>query len=180
MRNYKTEGIIIRRRNSGEADRLLTVFTKQYGKIQVKAVGVRRITSRRSSHIELLNYLKITLYKGKSMPIVVEAETIQNYAFLKNNLLMVGICYHICELIDSLCAENQENTLAFSLLLQTLDDLLRGKDTKQTVHIFEKTLLLHLGFSSNMPLAKAIDTHAVIEEILERRLKTTPLLPHFL
>ncbi|MBI2430674.1 MAG: DNA repair protein RecO [Candidatus Levybacteria bacterium] len=180
MRNFKVEGIIIKRRNINEADRLLTVFSKGYGKIQAKAVGVRRVTSRRSSHVELLNYAKMTLYKGKSLPLVVEAEAICDYAFLKKNLRMVGIAYHICELIDSLCAENQENTSVFLLLLQTLDDLSKGKDAKQTVHVFEKMLLSHLGFFSNFPLVKAIDTHVVIEEILERKLKTTSLLPHFL
>ena len=180
MRNFKTEGIIIRRRNFGEADRILTVFTTQSGKIQVKAAGVRRVNSRRSPHIELLNYTMIAVYKGKSMPILIEAETIKDYAVLKENLMMVGIAYHLCELVDSLCAENQENANAFSLLLQTLDDLSCGRDAKQTVHFFEKNLLAHLGFFSHQPLIKTIDTHAAIEEILERKLKTTKLMTHFI
>lgn len=180
MRNFKTEGIIIKRRNSNEADRIVTVFTKLYGKIQVKAIGVRRVNSRRSPHIELLNYTMISVYKGKSMPILIEAETIKDYAVLKKNLMMVGVAYHLCELVDSLCAENQENANAFSLLLRTLFDLSDGKDAKVVVHAFEKNLLAHLGFSSHKPLIKTIDTHAAIEEILERKLKTTQLLTHFL
>lgn len=180
MRNYKTEGIIIRRRNSGEADRLLTVFTKHYGKIQVKAVGVRRVTSRRSSHIELLNYSFLTLYKGRNLPILTEAQTVDDFSTLKNNLKMIGIAYHICELIDSLCAENQEHSLVFSLLLQTLIGLSEGKDAKQVVHSFENRLLEELGFSLHTPLTRTVDTHAAIENILERRLKTSKLLTHFL
>ena len=62
-RAYKTEAIIIKRRNFGEADRILTILTKNYGKIQVRAPGVRKITSRRSSHIELLNFSSLTLYR---------------------------------------------------------------------------------------------------------------------
>lgn len=180
MRNFKTEGIIIKRRNNGEADRIVTIFTKLYGKIQVKAVGVRRVTSRRSPHIELLNYTTIAVYKGKNLPILIEAQTIRDYASLKNNLMMVGVAYHLCELVDSLCAENQENANAFSLFLQTLNDLSKGEDAKQTVHFFEKNLLAHLGFFSHQPFIKTIDTHAAIEEILERKLKTTKLMTHFL
>ncbi|PIZ97846.1 MAG: DNA repair protein RecO, partial [Candidatus Levybacteria bacterium CG_4_10_14_0_2_um_filter_35_8] len=59
MNSYKTEGIVIKRRNLGEADKILTIFTKRYGKIQVKAPGIRKINSRRSPHVELLNYSAI-------------------------------------------------------------------------------------------------------------------------
>ena len=56
MRSFKTEGIVIKRRNFNEADRIITVFSKRNGKINIKASGVRKITSRRSPHLELLNY----------------------------------------------------------------------------------------------------------------------------
>ncbi|QQG40444.1 MAG: DNA repair protein RecO [Candidatus Levyibacteriota bacterium] len=180
MRHLKTEGIIIKRRNSGEADRILTVFTKNSGKILVKAIGVRRIISRRSPHIELLNYSFLTVYKGRNLPILTEAQTIDDFSSLKTNLKTIGIAYHLCELIDSLCAENQEQVLVFSLLLQTLINLSEGKDAKQVVYDFEHRLLLELGFSSHIPLLRTVDTHAAIEGILERRLKTTQLLQHFL
>ncbi len=180
MRSYKTEGIIIKRRNFGEADRIITVFTKLNGKIQIKAAGVRRITSRRSSHVELLNHSFLTLYKGRSLPILTEAQTVEDFSSLKNNLKMIGIAYHLCELIDSLCAENQEHPLVFSLFLQTLAGLSEGKDAKQVVHNFENTLLAELGFSLHTPLIRTIDTHTAIENILERKLKTTQLLSHFL
>ena len=62
MRTYKIEGIVLRRRNLGEADRILTVLSRESGKISIKAPGVRRIPSRRSSHVELLNHSKFTLY----------------------------------------------------------------------------------------------------------------------
>lgn len=180
MRNFKTEGIIIRRRNSGEADRIITLFTKNNGKIQVKATGVRRIASRRSSHIELLNYSVVTLYKGYSLPILTEAQTICDYGGIKENLKLIGIAYHLCELVDSLCAENQENTRIFFLLYNTFHALSDGNELKQVVHSFEKNILSELGFFSNTTFARTADTHAAIEHILERKLKTTDLLPHFI
>ncbi|GIV45007.1 MAG: hypothetical protein KatS3mg035_2130 [Bacteroidia bacterium] len=83
MRNFKTEGIIIKRRNVLEADRIITVFTREHGKLQIKARGVRRITSKRASHIELLNYAQLSLYKGSSLPILVEAQMIESFSDIK-------------------------------------------------------------------------------------------------
>lgn len=180
MRNVKTEGIIIRRFNTGEADRILTVFTKSEGKIRVKAKGVRRISSKRSPHIELLNYTMLTLYTGKGMPFVTEAETIEDHAVLKQDLQKIGAAFHLCELVDGLCAENQEHTFLFPLLLQTLSAISKGSNIKKDVHAFENALLTQLGFSSKIPLVRTADTHAVIEDILERKLKTTQLISHFL
>ena len=65
MRSFKAEGIVIKRSNYSEADRIVTIFTKKNGKIKVKANGVRKIASRRSPHIELFNYCVFGLYQGK-------------------------------------------------------------------------------------------------------------------
>lgn len=179
MRTYKTEGIIIKRRNFGEADRILTVFTKRFGKIQVKAVGVRRITSRRSPHVELLNLSVLTLHKGKSLPILTEAQTIEDFSSIKDNLTKVGFAYHLCELVDGLCPENQENRRAFFLLEDVLDRLEKEDDIVSAVHEFEIELLTTLGYYKPSWRFQSIDTTSFIESILERRLKSKRLLSRF-
>jgi DNA repair protein RecO (recombination protein O) len=179
MRSYKTEGIVIRRRNFGEADRLLTVFTKTNGKIQIKATGVRKINSRRSPHIELLNHSLFNLYKGPGMPILTEVENFENFSVIKENLTKVGFAYHICELIDGLCAENQENEEIFHLLRRTLHRLSLEIDATFLIHEFEIDLLTKLGFYKPSALSLNLDTSLFIEQILERKLKTRPMLSKF-
>ena len=66
MVSLTTEGLIIKRKDFGEADRILTVLTDRFGKISVVAKGVRRITSRRAGNIELLNLVKLHLFKAKN------------------------------------------------------------------------------------------------------------------
>ncbi len=176
MRSFKTEGIVIRRRNVGEADRLLTIFTKHHGKITVKAKGVRKISSRRSSHVELLNLVNLSLYKGRINPILTEATTIENFSGAKDNLNSVGFAYHVCELVDSLCAENQENSAVFSLLYEVLSNLSARADHTVTISKFEKELLNALGFGSH---SAYLNTQGFIEEIIERRLKAKRILPLF-
>lgn len=173
MRTLKTEGIIIKRRNFNEADRIITIFTKDYGKLSVKATGVRKITSRRSSHIELLNHTEMSLYKGRSMPVLVEAQMMQSFEEIKNDLQKTGIAYHICELIDGLCPDEQEQMPIFDLLLATLNRLTVEDEPLQLIHVFEIKLLVLLGFWHKSPEeSQSLDTHHFIENILERRLKS--------
>ena len=95
MPGFKTEGIILKRRNFGEADRILTVFSLQRGKISVLAKGVRRITSRRAGNVELLNRVSMFLYPGKQFLILTEAESLETYPKLKGDLTLSTYAYHI-------------------------------------------------------------------------------------
>ncbi len=171
MKNFKTEGIIVRRKNSGEADRILTVFTKNLGKIRIKAKGIRKITSRRSAHVELLNHGVFTLYQGRNIPLLTEAQTLEDFSNIKEDLAQIGLAYHICELIDGLCPENQENRSIFFLLKDTLSRMREG-DTHFLLDEFEKTLLIRLGFYSKAQFVPNFNTQNFIENILERRLKS--------
>lgn len=180
MRSFKTEGIIIKRKNFGEADRILTVLTKYQGKIQVKAAGVRKIQSRRSSHVELLNHSALFIYKGRgALPVLTEAETLNSFQEIKDDLTKVGFSYHMCELIDGLCAENQENRVVFNLFKSTLDRLSDSEDIAITIHEFEVELLMLLGFWPKDRVVKNVNTEYIFENILERRLKSKSLLSKF-
>jgi DNA repair protein RecO (recombination protein O) len=186
MRNFKTEGIIIKRRNYKDSDRILTVLTKTHGKIYVRAAGVRKITSRRAGHIEPLNHCILSLYQGKAFPVLTEATTINNFSDIKKDLDMVGYAYHLCELIDGLCPENQENMRVFSLFQEALGRIGKSENIKEVIRAFEMQLLSTLGYLSEGrqngseanfaqmfdPDQIGVDTQDFIENILERRLKS--------
>jgi len=174
MRSIKAEGIVIKRRNIQEADRILTIFTKYQGKIQISAKGVRKITSRRGSHIELLNQVIIGLHQGRHLPILTEIETLQSFENIKNELDKVGLAYHICELVDGLLPEGQENTLIYDLLLTTLQKLEDETDNcLLLVHGFEVELLAMLGYwQKDVQSTSVGNLQYFIENILERRLRS--------
>jgi DNA repair protein RecO (recombination protein O) len=181
MRTFRTEGIILKRRNFGEADRILTIFTKDHGKLQVKAAGVRKITSRRSSHVEVLNHGVFSLYKGNAWPILTEAQTVDNFSIIKTDLQRMGSAYHMCELIDGLCPENQETRRVFFLLKNMLGLLSqelvelenRTSEFLLAMHEFEIDLLITLGYwDKTNALSQNFDTDDFIESILERKLKS--------
>lgn len=178
MRTYTVQGIILKRKNIGEADRILTVFTKEQGKMRILAKGVRKISSKRASHIEPLNIVILTLYKGSGMPVLTEATSVETFPLVKVDLKKIGIGYHICELIDGLCPENQENETAFSLIEKIFQKLSIEHEIGVLIHAFEVELLSLLGYWS-------IGTHDLsgakasyfIESILERKLKSRQILP---
>lgn len=144
-----TEGLILKRINFGEADKVLTVLTDRYGKIPVIAKGIRRITSRRAGNVELLNRVKLHLFKAKNYTLN-EAESLETFKTLKENLTLSATAFHIIELVDKLTAEEQKNKDLYNLTLSILRIL--EKNPRQIfIRAFEVKLLTLLGFWS--PLA---------------------------
>ena len=147
MQGIKVEGIILKRRNLGEADRILTVFTLQKGKISILAKGVRRITSRRAGNVELLNRVSLYLHQAKTFLILTEATSLDTYQKLKEDLTLSTYAFHIIELVDKLTAENQESRILYEHLVNVLKRL--EKNPRQIlVRAFEAKILSNLGFLS--------------------------------
>lgn len=167
MQGFRTEGIILKRKNFGEADRILTVFTRQRGKISVLAKGVRRITSRRAGNVELLNRVIMFLHQTKGMPILTEAKSIDTYPKLKGDLTLSTYTFHIIELVDKLTAENQENPLLYEMLAEVLSRLSK-KPRQIFIRAFEAKILSNLGFISFMREIREIGEIDKIGGVLER------------
>lgn len=180
MRSYKTTGIIIKRTNYSEADRILTVFTKHYGKIKVIAKGVRKITSRRGGNVELFNLAEITLHESKNFDLLTEANVLESFLFIRQNLHKIGWSYYLCELIDGLCPEKQENIYVYNLLLKILlelnSDLGEKSQISQFITNFETSLLKNLGFWPNDKVLPPSQIENFLENLLERKLKSRNFL----
>ncbi|MFH0863627.1 MAG: DNA repair protein RecO [Candidatus Gottesmanbacteria bacterium] len=178
MRTYKTEGIILKRSNFGEADRLLTIFTKHYGKIHVRAPGARKTLSRKAAHLEVFNLSTIFLVQGKTLDILTEAQTISNFGNLKKELQKIATAYYMCELVDGLCPERQENREVFELLTEKLTNLeiINISSPINTREQYSNQLLWILGYLPRTKMLKGEDVESFIENILERKLKSRKLL----
>lgn len=147
MPTIATEGIVIRRSNFGEADRMLTVLTPFKGKMKVVAKGVRRITSRRAGNVELLNNVKLHIFMGIGMPILTEAESLNTYPKIKSDLILSSYGSYIAELVERLTAENQPAPEVYKLVVDILN-LLESNPRQIFIRAFEVKLLDYLGFWS--------------------------------
>ena len=144
--SYKLQAIVLKRTNFGEADRLVTVFTPDYGKLTLLAKGIRRLTSRKKGHLELFTQVKLQVAVGKNLDLITEAETINSFSKLRQNLNRVRIAYLFSELVNELTAENQEHREVYDLLLANLNQLDQSVAPKDLIENFEKNLLQILGF----------------------------------
>lgn len=145
-RVYQTEAIVIKRNKFGEADRLLTLYTPGFGKIRAIAKGAMRPGSKLGGNVELLTYSLLMLARGRNLDIITQAQTIDNFIELKDNLELISCSFYISELIDSFTEENVEDRALFSLLLNTLRDLSTNKESDRILRYFEIHLLDHLGY----------------------------------
>lgn len=175
---YRVYGIIIKRHNFGEADKILTILAKKRGKIRAIAKGIRKIKSRRAPHLELFNYSTMTLHKGKGLDIVVEAETLNNYMVVKKNLNKISLVYYFAELIDKLCPDNFEIDHIIDMFLKKLNILNTPEfySIAEQMDSFALEVLTNLGYLAEKSNLKGDELRSFIENIIEKKLKTTGLL----
>ncbi len=143
---YQTEGVVIRRVDSGEMDRSLTIYTPDHGKLRVTAKGVRRPGSHMAGHLELLTRSNMLIARGRNMDIVTQAQTVQAFAALRQDLERIAWGCYMAELLGRLSPEEQENLSAYQLLLEALEYLDQGRDPEMIGRGFEVHLLGVMGY----------------------------------
>ncbi len=144
-RVYRTEAVIIRRSDFGEADRMLTLITPT-GKRRVIAKGARKTTSRLAGHIELFTHTTLLLAIGRNLDIVTQSAILHSFDTLRGDLRRIGAAYYAAELIDRLIEEEDENRPAFQLLVVTLTALDTTANIDLALRYYELHLLGFLGY----------------------------------
>ncbi len=148
FRSFRVEAVILRYREWGEADRLITLYTRQRGKVRAIAKGVRKITSRKAGHLEPFTRASLQLAVGRDLFIVTQAETIEAYLPLREDLTRMGYAAYVVELVDRFTHEGEEMDAAplFRLLTDTLSRLASLPDPWPALRYFEIRLLDRVGF----------------------------------
>ena len=138
---------MLRHMDYGEADRILTLYTRQLGKTRALAKGARKIASRKAGHIEPFTYVKLQLAKGRDMPLVTQADTVDAYLSLREDLILTSHASYVLELLDRFTYEDEtENSVLFRLLTDSLSRLASRMDSWLVIRYYEIRLLDHLGF----------------------------------
>lgn len=145
-RSLRTEAVILRHLDWGEADRLLWIFTREQGKIRIVAKGVRKLRSRKAGHLEPFIHANLLLAYGREMWIVTQAETVQAFIPLREDLRRLGYASYVIELLDRFTYEEGENKQLFHLLVDTLGLLSAEPDPAFAVRYYEVRLLDLVGY----------------------------------
>lgn len=145
-RLYRTEGIVIHRRDQGEADRVLTLCTPT-GKVNVLAKGARKVRSRKAGHIELFTHSNFVLSRVQNYwDIISQAETIEAHTRLRDDLLRGTYARYITELFARFFAEGEGSAAAFDLLNHALTWLCDDDTLDLIARFYEQHLLGLAGF----------------------------------
>jgi DNA repair protein RecO (recombination protein O) len=145
-RMYKTEAIILRQRRFGEADRFLTVYTPTIGKLEVKARGVRKTTSRMSGHLQPLTRCMLQIAQGRVTDVVAGCETLESFQPLRDDLERLSRALYVVELIDRMVPERVHGYPTYRLLHDTMRRLAGPDDLDQVLRFFEMRLVDQCGF----------------------------------
>jgi len=148
-RLYKTEAIVLRSMDLGEADRVLTVLTPRLGKLRVIAKGVRRPKSRIGGGLQPFSDVQLVLAVGRTWDVVTTASLENPHLGLRNDLHSTAAAWYVVELADRFCEGAADSHQAFELLAQALSglDAPASEVTREVVaRWFELHLLDAMGF----------------------------------
>ena len=147
FRSFRLEAVVLRHADWGEADRLLTLYTRERGKVRAIAKGARKIKSRKAGHLEPFTRVTLQLARGRDLLIVTDADTIDAYQPLREDLIKTGYASYLVELLDRFTYEEEsENYNIFRLLTESLSRVANEPDPWLAIRYYEVHLLDHLGF----------------------------------
>jgi DNA repair protein RecO (recombination protein O) len=146
---WKTEGIVIRVRNLGEADRIVTLYTKERGKLNTVARGARRIRNRLLSPTQVFTHGRYLIFPGKGLHNLSQADIVHSGQAIRDDLEKFAYASYVTELLDALTAEEDPTDRIFPLLAATLS-MGEGGRFKLAVRAFEIRLMRELGYEPEL------------------------------
>lgn len=144
-RLYRSQGVIIKRIDVGEADRIVTILTP-HGKIEATARGVRKTTSKLAGHLELLTVCQLQLAQGRSRDVITQSVVIDRFALLQASLLRMAAGYYVAELTDVLVGDEDAASPTFVALVDTLQALCTASQVDMVVHWYTLALCDAIGY----------------------------------
>jgi DNA repair protein RecO (recombination protein O) len=169
-RSYSSEGIVLSRKNYGEADRILIVLSKDFGKVSLIAKGIRRIKSKKRGHLEIFSKIKFSAVHGQGMDVMIEATTLNDFSGVRTNLNKISLAYYFCEVVNKITHEDEQRSSVFNLLSLALEELGETIELKKLRLKFIHDLLTSMGYWPEGE--KIIDADIVLDDVLERKINS--------
>ncbi len=142
----KTEGFVIRTQDYGEGNKILTVFTKEMGKIGMMAQGARKTKSRFAAVSQPFIQALFFFHMGSSgLATLSQADLMQSFPKMRGDLYKTAYASYISELTDRLSDERQKNMGLYQLLSESFNHMESGKDSEVIARIFEVKILSLFG-----------------------------------
>lgn len=143
---YRSEAIVLRTRDLGEADKAITLYTKDEGKVRAAGRGARRMRSRLLAVSQPFVHGRYLFFRGKGMDSMAQGELINSYRQLREELDRMAAAAYLAELVDVLVEERDPQEELFRLLLDSFDFLVEHGAKGVLLRFFELQLMNLLGY----------------------------------
>lgn len=172
-KRIKTEAFVLKKKNLPTKDSIITLFSKELGKLSVFAKGVRTITSKRLPHLQTGNLIIVSLAKSNDRYYLQETSLISAFSEIKKDPYRLSYMYFLFFVVDRLLPEAQKESVEYTLVKRFIADI-ASKQKNVTVFKLEQVLnklLTHLGYLHQDEMDKTIDELRVtIEQLINEKL----------
>ena len=117
---YRETGVVLRTIRLGEADRIVTLLTPGRGKVRAVAKGVRKTKSKFGARLEPTSHVALLLYEGRDLDIVTQAESVEQFRVIREDLDRLGRATSLLEAVDQLAQERQSSPRLYEMLVGAL------------------------------------------------------------
>lgn len=153
----KTEGIILRTVDYGEGNKILTVFTKEMGKIGMMARGARKTKSRLAAVSQPFILAHFIYQTGSGLAVLNQGEIISAFPRVRSDLHKTAYATYLLELTDRLTEDKERASLLYGNLLSSLSQIENDKDAEIIARIFELKILAMHGYKPNFGHCSSCD-----------------------
>ncbi len=189
MRYKKLNAVILKKQNYKEADQIVTVYSKELGKVRCLARSIRSSKSKMVGSFQDLSNVEMEISTSRSLPTLVSSKTLKSFNKTKSDLIKTAVAFYGLELMIKLTADEQANEQAYELLLKFLSKIETEEPREEILYThlnnFSLELLTVLGFSMEFAGTKQLSTkpterhnsiNEFVEYILERNIKSKKFL----
>ena len=123
---YKDEGVILRTIKLGEADRIVTIFTRSNGKVRAVAKGVRKTKSRFGARLEPFTQAELMIYKGRNLDTITSVDIVRSFDEVRTDYRCLTSAAALAEVVEKMTEERERSQPTYSLLVAGLQALGAG------------------------------------------------------
>ncbi|WP_159883859.1 DNA repair protein RecO [Paenibacillus puerhi] len=149
---YRLQGLIIRSMDYGEGNKIVTLFTREYGKMSVVARGAKKVKSRFGSAVQLFTLGDYAFFKAgqQGLGSMNQADIVEAFHSLREDLHLAAYASYLAELTDKMFADQEGHPYVYEQLKGSFQALQEGKDTQIVVHMYEMKMLMQAGYSPEL------------------------------
>lgn len=169
---YKTCGVILRKYDIGEADRIYIVYAARYGKKELLVKGGRKIRSKLGNHLQEFTEIDLSFIKGKAWDKIIGAQVVKNYGQIKNDLRKITIGNFILDVVDNFIKYDFPDQEMYQLFLSVLDILEQETNIQKayfSANIFIWKLLILLGYKPELNVCAGCGTRVLSDAFIDKR-----------